>query len=198
MHGGNHCSISVRPATVDDAATLATIGEQVFVRTYGLAIPPPTLACYVHRCLSPAAFHEDLSLAGQVYLVAETLDTALGYVKLRQAAPPPDCTVQEPTLEITSLYVALDTQGMGVGSVLMDEAVTVARRGGSVSLWLCAWRENAAALAFYQKLGFVRVGTTTIFVDDVAFADFVLARSLNVRRVGQHSLVCGGHGHDER
>ena len=54
--------------------------------------------------------------------------------------------------EITTLYTA--ASGRGIGSALMESAVTTARVAGCARIWLVTTNDNVDALRFYQRRGF--------------------------------------------
>jgi RimJ/RimL family protein N-acetyltransferase len=56
------------------------------------------------------------------------------------------------------LMVAAGARRRGVGSALMDEAVSWARRAGVVKLELTVFPHNEPAIALYRKLGFREEG----------------------------------------
>ena len=56
------------------------------------------------------------------------------------------------------MHVAGDARGRGVGSALMETAIAWAREQGLHKLSLSVWPHNAAAIALYEKYGFVQEG----------------------------------------
>ena len=61
-----------------------------------------------------------------------------------------------------------------------------AERQGWNTLWLCVWEHNPRAVAFYHKWGFEIVGRTHIYVDSVAFHDYVMERRLTPEAHSDH------------
>jgi RimJ/RimL family protein N-acetyltransferase len=56
------------------------------------------------------------------------------------------------------MMVALDWRGRGVGSALMDAAMQWAEQAGAHKVVLQVWPHNEAALALYERFGFVQEG----------------------------------------
>ena len=59
---------------------------------------------------------------------------------------------------ISFCYLAPDFRNRGLGVQLVGHAVSVFRRLGRQSLRLHVSAENKAAISFYQKLGFEKIG----------------------------------------
>jgi putative acetyltransferase len=58
-----------------------------------------------------------------------------------------------------TLAVAPDRHGQGIGRAMLNDAINHCRAAGVRRLELYAESDNAAALAFYQRMGFVIEGT---------------------------------------
>lgn len=60
---------------------------------------------------------------------------------------------------VNLFYVVPDMRGRGLGRMLHEHAVAVFKRRGKEKLRLSVSLQNAAAIAFYRRLGWVSVGT---------------------------------------
>ena len=60
---------------------------------------------------------------------------------------------------VNLFYVVPEFRGRGLGRMLHEHAVAVFRGAGRRTLRLSVSAQNAAAIAFYRKLGWVTVGT---------------------------------------
>ena len=166
---------TIRPARPTDAAALSPLATAVFRHTYGAAIPTTTLTSYLTRTFSVAAIELALADPATFWLVAAREETLVGYCKLVNAPVP---GTQHNALEVVNLYLDQRDQGQGIGQALLHAAEAHALAQACATLWLCVWQENQAALAFYQRRGFAITGTTTIFVDEIAFADWIMVKPL--------------------
>lgn len=167
--------VVVRPAAPADAELLAPFTSAVFAHTYGAAIPPAALAAYMAREFTAARMAADLADSALHHMLAWQ-GAALAGVCRMLVAPPPVGQLVAP-LEISRFYVAPAWQGTGLAAQLLDAAFGLAQRLDRQSLWLCVWRQNKRALAFYQKHGFRSIGSAAVYVDEIAFDDLVLARA---------------------
>jgi ribosomal protein S18 acetylase RimI-like enzyme len=117
-----------------------------------------------------------------VLLLAEDDGEAIGYAMVVSGEPTdPDVIASislHPTAELSKLYVRPGHHGGGVSVALVDTALASARAAGSAGMWLGVNEENARANAFYEKIGFARVGVKHFLVGDRLENDFVRERTL--------------------
>ena len=81
--------------------------------------------------------------------------------------------VARPTAELSKLYVRESLHGQGMAPLLVESTLVVARARGALSTWLGVNQLNARANRFYEKTGFLRVGTKRFLVGEIYEDDFV-------------------------
>lgn len=80
--------------------------------------------------------------------------------------------------KLHKLYVLPETHGKGVGKLLINEVVSLARRAGGVSLELNVNRDNKAT-AFYEKAGFTVKETVDLDIGNgFLMQDYVMQKAL--------------------
>ena len=177
-------TVVIRPALAADAATLAALAAA----TFPLACPPHTTeqakADFIATHLSERSFVRYLADVDRALYLAEVDDEPAGYTMV-VFGEPSDADVAaaltvRPTAEVSKLYVLPAQHGAGVASALMDAAVDTARARGAAGAWLGVNQENARANRFYDKCGFVRVGTKKFLVGERWEDDFVRERRLEL------------------
>jgi ribosomal protein S18 acetylase RimI-like enzyme len=164
---------SVRRASVSDSDVLARIAAA----TFPLACPPHTTeeakATFIATHLSRANFEAYLADPARDILIAEVGDEAVGYTMLVFAEPTdPDVVAAlslRPSIELSKFYVLQGHHGQGIAA----ETLSTARDRGAAGVWLGVNEENARANRFYEKNGFVQVGTKHFLVGDNYEDDFV-------------------------
>ena len=105
------------------------------------------------------------------YFLASDAGDVAGFLKVRDSDIP-DAVPASRATEVQQLYVDADHQRMGIGRLLMDEAVSeVARRRGHEGVWLSVWQEAPWAIHFYQDYGFHTVGTTDFWLGQSKYTD---------------------------
>ncbi|MFL5563223.1 MAG: GNAT family N-acetyltransferase [Gemmatimonadaceae bacterium] len=156
----------------------------MFREAYGPTHPEPALSPYLAEAFALASVERMLTDPDTAVLVIESDgdEAFVGYAHLHMAAPDATSTVlTEPLpgrrpIEIVRFYVAADYHGRGLALALMSACDAEARARGADVLWLQAWQKAGRALAFYEKAGLTRIGTTVFHFGDRVDHDFVMAR----------------------
>jgi ribosomal protein S18 acetylase RimI-like enzyme len=65
---------------------------------------------------------------------------------------------EHPGAELFSMWVSPQVRRVGIGSRLVGAVMDWARAAGDDSLWLWVTQDNAAAIRFYERRGFVATG----------------------------------------
>lgn len=169
--------VRIRPATGRDARELADLGTQTFLEAYGDANDPADLAAYIADTYTEHLIAAALQSPAVTYLIAEADGRAIGFAKLVAGSRSPDVDTAHPA-ELEQLYVLGHRHGGGVGTALIEACVEQARDHGCDVLWLGVWEDNRRAIGFYQRLGFVQVGTHTFRLGAQAQTDVLMALQL--------------------
>ena len=170
-------SVSIRRATPSDAAAIALVAAE----TFPLACPPSTTRTsiddFIARHLSVERMREYLADPERVLFLAETRSEIAGYAMLIFGEPTDvdvaASVVARPTAELNKLYVRESLHGRGIAPLLVEASLVAARARGALSTWLGVNQLNARANRFYEKTGFLRVGTKRFLVGQTYEEDFV-------------------------
>ena len=68
---------------------------------------------------------------------------------------------------------------MGLGKILMSEAILIAQQLHKSSIWLGVWEKNVTAIAFYESQGFVKTTTHTFLMGNEAQLDYIMVKMLD-------------------
>ena len=80
--------------------------------------------------------------------------------------------------DVISMWVAPSHRRSGLGSALLDTVLDWARARGVGTLRLNVTSSNDAAIAFYQRYGFVKTGRTEPYPNDPALLEFEMMRPI--------------------
>ncbi|MBD7952419.1 GNAT family N-acetyltransferase [Oerskovia rustica] len=196
---------SLRTATPADADRLAALAAITFPLACPPGSDPAAVAEHIRTQLSPERFVAWTASADHALLVAESPGSPgspdgaaeaggadasdgagdlVGYALLVRGVPDDADIVavvgDEPTVELSKIYVHPSSQGTGVASDLMRAALDAAPAlVPDRAVWLGTNGENARAQAFYRKHGFAFAGTRTYVVGGEAHDDVVMVRPLD-------------------
>lgn len=168
--------MSIRRATMDDAASLAAISIEVWIGTYLRRGVNAFFASYALSEFTETKFIEHLADENQVFFVSDNEEGIDGFIRISTGRPPPvmGCS----TTEISMLYVQPRHHGNGLGKRLLTRGLDHCRSIGAKSVWLAANAENSSAIRFYLTQGFEIVGQTHFRLENEAYLNEVFAFSL--------------------
>jgi diamine N-acetyltransferase len=169
---------SIRRANSGDANAIAGLSARTFISAYHGMLHEEALQEFVLSAFSLEKIREELDFSGSQFLLAYEGEKPIGYAFLRVAGPPAGLMGSEP-VELARIYLEEDVTGRGYGTILMDACLDLARQAGHDILWLGVWEQNERAIRFYEKMGFVRVGTLPFMFGDDLHTDLVMIRSLS-------------------
>jgi GNAT superfamily N-acetyltransferase len=170
--------IIVRTANSSDASCLAELGARTFLAAFAKHNNPADIDAYVTEAFNQNTILQELEDPGCRFWLAVADDTYIGYAKIRKSEPL-ECVGGSKPIELERIYVDASRQSTGVGALLMQEVFDYARHEGYKSVWLGAWEKNPNARRFYERHGFVPVGSKYFMVGNDRQNDVVMCRILD-------------------
>lgn len=170
-------ALTIRRATVADAATLADIGARTFRETFAADNTAEDMAAHLAAAFGLPQQTAELTSPDYVTLFVYDGDAVAGFAQVRRHDPPA-CVEGPAPVELHRFYVDQRWHGRGVAAALMAECVAVVRAFGGRTVWLSVWEHNPRARAFYAKCGFRQTGTTEFWLGPDCQTDHVLERAL--------------------
>lgn len=140
----------IRRATIEDAAALAGLGERTFRDAFAKDNRPDDLEMYVSGTYGEAQQRRELADPNGLAFVVENDGRLIAFAQLRR---------DRTGIEIARFYVERHHHGAGLAHELMEAVKAAARAEGATRLWLGVWERNPRAIRFYEKCGFVDVGS---------------------------------------
>ncbi len=171
-------TITVRPATLDDAPMLALVAAATFLDGFAGLLPGEAILAHTARHHTQEACRQLLASPGVfAWLATAPGGAAVGYSVL---TPPdlPENTVQPGDLELKRIYLLSRFHGSGLAGQLLKVAIAQAQLLQAQRLLLGVHAGNQRALRFYHREGFHPIGTRHFQVGPLLCDDLVLARSL--------------------
>lgn len=164
--------ITLRLATIQDVPSIREVAELTWPVSYREILSPEQIRYMLDQMYSQAKIEAAVTDPKQAFWLAEQNGTVLGFCGIEHDWPETGFT------RIHKLYILPDTQGLGVGKILMDQVEKEARRHGNTQLHLNVNKHNKA-IGFYGKQGFVTAGEEVIDIGNgYVMDDFILVKVL--------------------
>ena len=172
-------SISIRPATFDDAKLLTDLSYTTFWDAFAHhpKNAPDDLAHYMRQAFNTEQIVAELADPDSIFLIASIDGKPAGYSKLIAGSIEPGIKAERP-VELNRLYSHQEYLGKGVGQNLMDACFDRARDDGNDVMWLGVWEYNPRAQRFYEKNGFKVVGRHTFLLGSDPQTDLLMQREM--------------------
>jgi len=163
--------IRIDKATLADLKTITEIAHKTWPLTYGEILSPAQLEYMLNAFYSDAALRKNIENAHE-FILAKEADSVLGFASFEPHYENGDTT------KIHKIYILPETQGKGIGKLLIDAIAQFAKENNSTSLLLNVNRFNTA-LTFYQKLGFKIIQEIDIELDfGYLMEDYVMEKRI--------------------
>ena len=167
--------VSIRLATENDAALIASFGARSFRDTFGPDNQSEDMDIYIASAFTADKIKIEMSDPTAVFFLAYFNHQLCGYAKIVANKNPMD-TENVKSVELERIYVAKNFNGLGIGSLLMDECLKAAEKVGYHTIWLGVWEKNNSAARFYKKWGFKRTGNKSFKLGKDIQNDYILQR----------------------
>lgn len=151
----------IRKLNINEGEQFLLLRQKTFTEAYAAYNTPADMDYYLNHFFCLEEWNKEYNDPNVTFFVAvNDANEFCGYMKLNRKGGP-DCTTQKPSLTISSIYVLKTFYGKGLANELMSAAIETAKQEGYNSIVLAVWKENARAIAYYKKTGFLEVGETT-------------------------------------
>ena len=162
---------------VSDVEQLRDISIETFVDTFKDQNTEENLNEYLERAYSIEQLTSEINQVGTDFYFLKDSDIIVGYLKINidDAQSEKDNPL---ALEVERIYVLLQHKRKGYGKLLLEFAYLRAKELNRTGIWLGVWEHNYNALAFYEKMGYQRVGEHTFIMGDDAQVDYIMLKEL--------------------
>lgn len=166
--------IQIREAVPADYQTICDIAYETWPGTYGPILSKNQLEYMLAAFYSVESIAKNVDVGNQHFLLASENGKVLAFIAYEHFYK------QKPITRIHKIYLLPESQGKGIGKLLIDWVADLALEVHSEKLSLNVNRYNKA-LHFYQKLGFEIVGEEDIVLEHgYLMEDFMMEKKLNL------------------
>jgi len=168
----------LRRAVAEDAAALSLVASATFLETFAGLLAGTDIVAHCATKSSPAAFARWLADPASIVTLAEAAEGAapLAYTVLTTPDLPIETHADD--IELKRIYLLERAHGSGLAGELMACALADARALGKRRILLGVYGANHRAQRFYEKQGFVVVGTRQFQVGSALHDDLIYGLSL--------------------
>lgn len=170
-------SITIRPATIDDAALIADLSRQTFYETFAPHNTKEDMEKFMSEQFSRERLISQVQWPGNLFYLAYADEEIAGYVRMLEGSNPPGLG-KVAAIEIARIYAASNVIGKGIGSALMQHCLQVAKDRKKKFIWLGVWEKNQRAIDFYIKWGFERFGEHEFVLGNDVQTDWLMKRAI--------------------
>lgn len=169
-------SITIRRAQPGDEIALSLVGQAAFLEAFAGVINGGDIVQHCLRQHSVEKYAHYLHDPASAVWIAEAAPggAPVGYLVLT-TPDLPVAPLDPRDLEIKRVYLLHRYQRGGIGAGLMEAARQHAHSLGTPRLLLGVYSKNDAAVGFYERIGYVKIGTRTFQVGASTYHDFIFA-----------------------
>jgi ribosomal protein S18 acetylase RimI-like enzyme len=146
--------IEIKKISKNDIVQLQIVGRQTFYETFSEGNTEENMKNYLSEGFSVEKLTTELDDKNSEFYFAILNNKAIGYLKINFGKSQTELQDQN-AVEIERIYILKEFYGKGVGQVLYDKAIQIAKQKMADYVWLGVWEKNPRAISFYKKNGFV-------------------------------------------
>jgi len=170
-------TIEIRKCTLEDLSTLQKMSIETFRDTFEDHNTAEDLQNYLERAYNTEQLRTELLNTDSAFYFIYYNNELTGYLKININEAQTESNGAD-FLEVEKIYIRTDFKGKGIGTALIQKATELASKYRKNKIWLGVWEQNFAAIAFYERLGFVQTSNHTFFMGDKEQTDFIMTKEL--------------------
>ncbi len=170
--------VSLRRATNHDVHLLRQVGIRTFTETFGAQNSPENMKHYLDKAFAEHQLLRELVNPESEFWFAVLGNEVVAYLKLNWGDSQTEKQHTQ-AVEIERIYVLAEYHGTGVAHKLFQKAMERVHEQQAPYVWLGVWENNAKAIRFYEKNGFVKFGHHAFWLGDDEQTDILMKLSRN-------------------
>lgn len=172
-------STEIKKCTVNDLEQIQNIAIETYNETYSHLNTPENMHDYLENAFSTAQLKKELDNEHSTFFLLLENDAIAGYLKVNVDNAQTQQVSNENALEIERIYVKSNFQDRGLGRILLNKGIEIARDKNKHNVWLGVWNKNKTAIDFHKNMGFEVEGEYSVFVGDEEHVNYIMVKSLN-------------------
>ncbi|MEP7377472.1 MAG: GNAT family N-acetyltransferase [Chitinophagaceae bacterium] len=169
--------ITVRIAELKDAELIAEMSRQTFYDSFAKENTKENMDKFMNEKFTKESLMKEVGAERNIFLLAYEDDEPVGYVRMRENNIPPELGTDK-AIEIARIYAVQTTIGKGVGRILMQKCIDIAREKKHHTIWLGVWEHNQRAIDFYTRWGFEKFASHEFILGNDVQNDWLMKREV--------------------
>jgi ribosomal protein S18 acetylase RimI-like enzyme len=165
--------IEIHRATIANIDELQKISRDTFFETFAHSTSEENMRHYLENNFSKEQLSKEIEREHSVFYFAKLENAVIGYLKINYSGAQTELNDQK-SLEVERIYIGKEFYGKGVGQLLLDFALQIAKQQEMVYVWLGVWEENHRAIQFYLKNGFITFDKHVFMLGEEVQNDFMM------------------------
>ncbi|MBN2981081.1 GNAT family N-acetyltransferase [Cohnella algarum] len=174
-------TITIKRCMLDDLVLLQEVGAETFNETFEDQNSPENMKAYLEKAFDLNQLEKELSNPSSAFYLIYSNEELAGYLKVNDDDAQTEMMGQD-SLEVERIYIRKKFHKQGLGKYLLNKAMDIAAERNKAKIWLGVWEKNENAIAFYEKMGFVRTGAHSFHMGDEEQTDFIMTKKLHGER----------------
>lgn len=169
--------VTIRFVSEKDAALIADISRQTFYETFASQNTTGDMDKFMNTQFAREKLMAELSDPENIFFMAYVENEPAGYVKMRDSQNP-EHLEDSAAIEIVRIYSVTAMIGKGIGKLLIQTCIDIARKRNKAIIWLGVWERNHRAIDFYTKWGFEKFGEHDFILGNDVQKDWLMKKHL--------------------
>jgi len=172
-------SISIHKINISNIDELQKISRDTFFETFAHSTSEENMRHYLENNFSKEQLSKEIEQEHSEFYFAILENAVIGYLKINYSGAQTELNVQK-SLEVERIYIGKEYYRKGVGQLLLDFALQIAKQQQMDYVWLGVWEENHRAISFYLKNGFITFDKHVFMLGDEAQTDYMMKLELKI------------------
>lgn len=142
---------------LEDLSKLKYLSRRTFYATFAGVNTQENMQLYDDQHFSDEQLRSEIENPDSRFFFAMFGAEAQGYIKINKGIAQ-TVLPNDGGMEIERIYVDQSLKGKGIGKLLLEKTILIAKVSGTEYIWLGVWEHNESAIRFYEKNGFREYG----------------------------------------
>ena len=153
--------VELKRGTLNDLFTLKELVSMNYIDTCDKDITQAYITEYIDKTFTIPKLSKELTREDSLFYLMYVDKKLVGYTK-----------------EIEKIYILKDYQSKGLGKILLNEIIRIAKNDNKEFIWSGVLEKNKNAISFYNKNGFKQIGRFPFKVENYIKTGFIMQRDI--------------------